>query len=283
MSSKPRLCKLEKVSELIWPKTRIWFVSHLNINIPNDIPGNFLNWLESILEHPEEDTMAEIFNLIWAIWCRRNAWTFDGQLWDIEKTLAKAACIGVSEPSHNISPPASSEPIKWKAPPSGFYKLNVDAAIKTNIGIGLGAIIRNNKGKTMAAATWMIEEIEDSALAEAAGVKWALKLAKDLGFDRVLLETDSLLFVKQWENNQSGISYLGDVVRECKYISSAFSLCTVSHVKRACNVVADFISNLAFTQQENCWIEEDPPGASILIFADVPIAVSTANERRDST
>ncbi|XP_057424932.1 sucrose transport protein SUC2-like [Lotus japonicus] len=66
----------------------------------------------------------------------------------------------------------------------------------------------------MAATTWMIEEIEDPTLVEAAGVKWALKWAKGLGFDLMLVETDSLLFVKQWGNNQLGISYFDDVVRE---------------------------------------------------------------------
>lgn len=111
----------------------------------------------------------------------------------------------------------------------------------------------------MAATTWMIEEIEDPTLVEAAGVKWALKWAKELGFDLMLVETDSLLFVKQWGNNQLGISYFDDVVRECKHISSAFSLCIVSHGKRACNVVADYLSNLTFTKKkEFCWIEEDP-------------------------
>lgn len=205
--------------------------------------------------------MAEVFNLIWAIWCRRNAWTFEEQLWDTDKTLVKAVSISARKSTQTSPGQTKPEPPKWKAPPRGFYKLNVDAAIRRNLGTGLGAIIRNDLGETMAAATWLIEEFEDPALAEAVGIRWALKWSLDIGFDRVLVETDSLHFVKQWGNIDQGISYFDDVVRECLYISSGFSLCIVSHVKRDCNVVADFLSNLAFIMPENCWLEEDPPGS----------------------
>ncbi|XP_057453173.1 uncharacterized protein LOC130745041 [Lotus japonicus] len=76
---------------------RIWFASHLNIHINEEIPENFLGWLELVLEHPNEDTMADIFNLIWVIWKRRNAWLYDGQLWSFERSLAKAAAICIRQ------------------------------------------------------------------------------------------------------------------------------------------------------------------------------------------
>ncbi|XP_057423561.1 uncharacterized protein LOC130717370 [Lotus japonicus] len=259
------------------PVRRIWFASHLNIHISMDTPDNFLCWLERILAHPEKDTMAEVFNMIWAIWGRRNAWTFEQQLWDINRTLAKATSISVREAPRPAATKNTTPP-KWKAPPRGFYKLNVDAAIRRNLGTGLGAIIRNEKGESMAAATWLIEEIEDPSLVEAAGIKWALRWTKEMGFDRVLVETDSVLFVNQWERSQTGISYFADIVKECKHLSYAFSLCTVSHVKRDCNVVADFLANLAFDFHENYWLEEDPPGTSLLISADVTHAASVALE-----
>ena len=52
-----------------------------------------------------------------------------------------------------ISDKSSASQRHWKCPPAGWFKVNVDAAIKINQQIvGLGIVIRNSEGKLIATA-----------------------------------------------------------------------------------------------------------------------------------
>lgn len=110
--------------------------------------------------------MAEIFNLAWTIWKRRNTRVFEGPLWDFETTLTKAAHIHIGEGQKKEEFFQDISPTTWAPPRAGEYRLNVDAAIGQS-GTGFGAIIRNEKGETMAAATRLWCAQDDPTMAEA--------------------------------------------------------------------------------------------------------------------
>ncbi|KAK5784812.1 hypothetical protein PVK06_039350 [Gossypium arboreum] len=87
---------------------------------------------------------------------------------------------------------------KWEPPIGAVMKLNFDAAFHqhTNISIS-GIIARNAEGQIMAACTHLNEYVMDSTVAEAPACLQSLIFAEDLGFQRIMVEGDTLIAMKK--------------------------------------------------------------------------------------
>lgn len=82
-----------------------------------------------------------IVAVCWAICYSRNLFVYECKQQDFQLLVARA--VAIVESMRRIKIP----------PPNGWYKVNVDAAIKTSDQkAGLGAVIRNSSGKIVAAA-----------------------------------------------------------------------------------------------------------------------------------
>ncbi|KAJ1442155.1 Ribonuclease H-like superfamily [Sesbania bispinosa] len=92
-------------------------------------------------------------------------------------------------------PPADNEALRmrstcWKPPPTGYFKINIDAALGSGNSWGCGIIIRDSEGNVLAAAAQRFSALPDATVAEAMAAKLGLKFAKDTSFDSVILESD---------------------------------------------------------------------------------------------
>lgn len=138
----------------------------------------------------------------------------------------------------------------WTFHPQVRIKLNVDTLIRANTGTCHKATTKEAIRHTLTAAVWKSCAIEDPTMPKVIGIKKALEWVRMLLFDNIMLESDYLAFVHKWNCNELGISYIGDVIRECKSISFIFSFLFVSHVRRSRNRVADHLAHLAFSTQK---------------------------------
>ncbi|KAG8478311.1 hypothetical protein CXB51_028049 [Gossypium anomalum] len=87
---------------------------------------------------------------------------------------------------------------KWEPPIGAVMKLNFDAAFHqhTNISI-FGIIARNTEGQIMAACTHLNKYVMDSTVAEAPACLQSLIFTEDLGFQRIMVEGDTLTAMKK--------------------------------------------------------------------------------------
>ncbi|XVE95588.1 hypothetical protein REPUB_Repub02eG0111700 [Reevesia pubescens] len=87
----------------------------------------------------------------------------------------------------------------WEAPPSGFIKLKVDASFETatNLLANLGVVARDAVGAIIFSATSRLSSISSSLYAKVLAIKWGLELADRFEVRKILLESDSLLAVKE--------------------------------------------------------------------------------------
>ena len=71
------------------------------------------------------------------------------QIWD----LARSIIEDFHEVNNKLSSAKYVSNVGWLAPPPGYFKVNVDGAssLDGNGTSGVGAIVRNNKGKVVAA------------------------------------------------------------------------------------------------------------------------------------
>lgn len=94
--------------------------------------------------------MELIVSLCWSIWHSRNLFIFKTKGEDSQLSVAEAEAIvqssrRIQTPQMENTPKESTAVQKhWRQPPAGWFKVNVDAAVKVEQQrAGLGVIIRD--------------------------------------------------------------------------------------------------------------------------------------------
>ncbi|KAL6559580.1 hypothetical protein OROGR_004697 [Orobanche gracilis] len=216
----------------------------------------------------------QIYTLIWSIWCRRNAWVFNSRLWTFEQTLKYAVSLRVAPVASPIAHAAAgpSRP-RWLVPPPGVVKINTDASFKPGSLVGFGMVARDEDGHILAAASLLHGSLLCASVAEAMALRWSIQMARDLGFMRIQVETDSLVVFNAWKRRSLQLSYVAYIVRDCLSLSSHFVSFALLHSPRPGNLVADFLAKLAPSVLDVVWIEEVPPGLLPILADDVALNV----------
>ena len=176
----------------------------------------------------------------WAIWYNRNQCVHEsekqsaGQIWDFTLSLL----LNYKEASKLFQLGLAFCEVSWKKPPMGVYKINVDeVTLERGRKSSIGVIIRDFKGEVAAGFCRLLlgnfSVLETEALAMEAGVL----LAKELGLQQIIIESDSLLVVQ----NIAAKEVSGETCHIIQGILSSldcFSRWQIKHVKRDFNRVA---------------------------------------------
>ena len=183
------------------------------------------------------------------IWTRRNKL----RVGDIVASLAminqmvSASLLEFQQPSLN-HPKAPSQPkvTKWLPPPSNWVKVNFDGAtFVDSSSAGLGAIICNDMGLVMAAFTQQIPLPTFVEMVEVLAARGALCFAKDLGFNKLIMEGDYEIIIKALSSNGLSASSFGHIVQDIKMVSSSLGSVLFNHTRRQGNRVAHGLARLA--------------------------------------
>ena len=115
-----------------------------------------------------------------------------GQIWDFASSLL----LNYKEASKLFQLGPTFCEVSWKKPPMGVYKINVDGATsergrKSSIGV----IIRDFKGEAAAGLCRLLPGNFSVLETETLAVEAGILLAKDLGLQQIIIESDSLLAV----------------------------------------------------------------------------------------
>lgn len=138
---------------------------------------------------------AKLIVCAWFLWFHRNSFTFGGELKDIPTLLVSVSrCL--EEWKHKVVVAKQKRPRDggvWKAPSSGWVKINFDGALFADqCSSRAGVVIRNDEGLVLAAMSSKEQSLKDPVLIEGLAVLRAISLAIDLGYQYVVLEGDSL-------------------------------------------------------------------------------------------
>ena len=103
-------------------------------------------------------------------------------------------------------------------------------------------------------------------LAEAWGLANGLKLAVESNVSNLLVESDSAILINLLQNSCLDLHPLGTLLLNCKCIMNSFSSCSVKHIHRERNVVADCLAKRSFNQEIGIFVLPSMPA-----FAALPI------------
>ncbi|KAF5449835.1 hypothetical protein F2P56_030240 [Juglans regia] len=159
--------------------------------------GDLLGLLEELVKKLTQAKMEETIAIMRGLWLRRNTFVFENKLLS-HNNVIRAAIDSLEEyQTTNVQMTenrsrAEGLDQKWKPPNVNCLKANWDAALDVKLRrVGLGVIIRNNKGEVMATGCDSKSYVEQPAIAEGWALSKAMELCKDLSFNRVILEGDA--------------------------------------------------------------------------------------------
>ncbi|XP_031093123.1 uncharacterized protein LOC115997669 isoform X1 [Ipomoea triloba] len=199
------------------------------------------DWIIENMNIMEQSLFCQLLVTCWKIWEVRNQKLWNNQSAHPRTVVDSArsfleAWSTVQKPNH--SPRSHSAHERWKNPPEGRLKLNVDAAINSNFkATGLGCILRNSFGEFVAARGQNWLGCYQPKLAEAISVREALKWLKERNFDNVIVETDALLVIQGLKDSDFNSSF-GLILEDIRKLASVFNCISFVFVKRSANTVA---------------------------------------------
>lgn len=159
--------------------------------------------------------------------------------------------------AHSMTPNAQ---VKWSKPNPGFVKLNVDASFHADEGAGAtAAVIRDFSGKFLAGRCYFYPHAANVVSMEAMAMKEGLILANNLGFQRVMAESDSMEVVNFCTGQTQWWDPAAAIYAECVDVVTMIGKVDFLHCPREANGAAHEIAKYSFLNKFSCTWDDDPP------------------------
>ena len=182
-------------------------------------------------------------------------------------------CIQGSVEFYSIGLPSKAKQLKnvvsvgWEKPPRGWVKLNTDgSAMKNPDRAGGGGLLRDHDGVWLKGFARGLG-FTNSILAEHWALRDGLLLAKELGFQQLIIELDALSVVILM-NNETENLLMEPLLTDCRNLLKEIPNKRVVHAFREANQCADALAKLGSQSLYSFAVFCNPPPVveSILAF-----------------
>lgn len=134
---------------------------------------------------------------------------------------------------------------------------------------GFGIVARDSLGHIVDLRARYQGGTYPAEVVEALGIKEALSWLKDKGWNKVDIETDSMVTVKAIFSNQIMSSTFGLVIRDCKSSLSVLNNVSIRFVRRSVNRVAHFVARRSrFFTDRSIHRTDFPDELQALLYAE---------------
>ncbi|KAL4349014.1 hypothetical protein GQ457_17G008850 [Hibiscus cannabinus] len=194
----------------------------------------------------------------WLIWCL--AWPTDwacyfavvGIMGGV--TVDWCASRGTPMPSFAavLVPPAAADPPRWRPPPAGSVKVNVDGAFLLSARLGaIGVIARDSSGAVLGGFAKPVPVHGHASTVEVSALSAGLEFAIANGWPSALIESDAAVLVNKLHRPTVDLSLLGDLLAPFRALLAASDGCLrvgclcVGFASRSANSAAHALASWA--------------------------------------
>ena len=158
----------------------------------------------------------------------------------------------------------------WHPPPESAFKLNFDVVIFSELNCSrVGAMIRNERGKVIAAMSVRGPQVVDSEEAEILACRRAMEFVREAGFIELVIEGDNVNVMKSVSASGADQSRLGHIIQDIKWLTQGLRKVS-SYVRRVANSVAHGLARYAkYVKEDMYWIEDKPPPMLKALYYDL--------------
>jgi ribonuclease HI len=255
------LAEDETVEHIIWEcpaASDVWGGAPIKLQKSTSSGGNFIQILSGIKSRCAIEEV-ELFAIIARrIWHRRNEVVHGGDFRHPMQMVREAITTlkefqRANQPGgtqHDVSENRGED--NWKPPPVNTLKINWDAAVDLKKGIiGLGTIVRDERGEFVEAETNYRKMQVEPVVAETLAALQALNLCTERGYQSVIMEGDALQVINLINSVEPCNSGYGHLVEDIRAGSRRVGGIRFQHVRRTANKAAHELAVLARTRVTN--------------------------------
>ncbi|KAH1067121.1 hypothetical protein J1N35_032108 [Gossypium stocksii] len=265
---------LEDSHHLLWycgVLRTLWQHVQIPVNIGLNISDGKIQFVNCFLAVAKNIRRTMVIAL-WALWYRRNKLINEGLKFSMQETVRFV--LGFAEEVWDCNSVVLSSkvptPSMWSPSNLGVVKINFDASFLVESNQATIAVLaRNADGRILGACTYLIQDVADAFIAEARACERALLFAKDMGFQKLEVEGDSLSIIKKLKENRTDRSILRSIIQRIRSLEKFFEKVIYLFVPRDIIRVAHALAMEGRVRQSNrVWVEEAPESVVKLVEAD---------------
>ncbi|KAK2646057.1 hypothetical protein Ddye_021252 [Dipteronia dyeriana] len=158
----------------------------------------------------------------------------------------------------------------WLPPDDRWYKVNTYAAISSDeMKMGLGIIIRDNKGAVMASSAQYLNAGYSPQVAEAMAIFRGLQFAVDTGLVPCMIESDAQVVINLLISGVPPLSDVGLIIQDnYSFYEKSFS-CSFAFAPRKANMATHCLAKYGLSSSvDGYWMEECPPSVVLVVLGD---------------
>ncbi|CAL1358763.1 unnamed protein product [Linum trigynum] len=196
-------CHLEETHNHIFRECqwaiRIWSSSSFRPLFELEPNLSSSSWLCAVMDQVEDEVLEKLGIILWSIWNERNNKMFNRKKAEEWKVVGRALNYWEEyKAQHKLK---KEEGPKWKhtweKPPAGWVKMNVDAAVLEEGGIGLRAVAREADGGFLFAAVRRERIRWEPEFSELRAIIFGLQMAGEQQLRPTVVESDCLAAIQQ--------------------------------------------------------------------------------------
>ncbi|KAA3485159.1 reverse transcriptase [Gossypium australe] len=268
------LCKAgpEDANHLMWScdfVRRLWKLLDLYAGLGNSTSEG-KDQLVSIFTAMTDEKRKLLSISLWAIWFMRNKLIHEGRKFSMQETVRfiQRYVHELQMSCKSDFTPDTKKAIFWRPPPVDFVKLNFDASFDKESKSAITAVVaRNDEGLIMGACVYQCTEVADAFVAEARACERAILFAMDMGFQKIILEGDSLTVIKKLRSAKNDRSVIRSIIQNICKIATLVEEVSFSFSPRKGNQAAHTLAMEGYRWPlPCCWIEEIPDSVNSIVM-----------------
>ncbi|XP_074301324.1 uncharacterized protein LOC141632703 [Silene latifolia] len=202
----------------------------------------------------EEADYERMMVACWALWEARNRVVFEGGSVEVKRVIKRVRDVveeinsGYEESKKEVEEGDNRRGREvdegWRAPSPGWVKLNVDVGVKEGIGVGVGAVCRDEMGRVLWGLARHKKEVWEPRVAEAVAVLDRMEEAVKAGHENLVVESDCSHLIEAIKAHKTGRSPFFLVLNDIRTLCSLFSSISWSYTSRNNNKVAHALAHV---------------------------------------
>ncbi|XP_062028809.1 uncharacterized protein LOC133744779 [Rosa rugosa] len=224
---------------------------------PHAMHYNILEWFNFCAKELLLRSLGDLMYLLWGVWKERNCRVWEHKSSQVGEVLIKVISRLNEFRFHNLKTEPSGVRthmvVRWKPPPVGWFKVNVDGAYNYASRRGSGGfVIRDFQGTMVAGGGKVLPGLMSPEHAEARACSLAAQFVVEHDYLPAILETDSqIVYNHLITRDGRNTSTLGRIYDDIGVILDAHPHLKVSHTRRSANTVAHLMAacSRSFTEE----------------------------------